>query len=94
MRINPTYAAANKTLTTLGLPDDYFFLGLILCGIMALFASLKHILYFAVAWWVVIGAITYYDAKVIKLAWKAYRRKPRFCCWRVTKAARKRIQHG
>lgn len=94
MKINPTFASANKTLTTMGLPDDYFFLGLILCGILALFGSGKAVLYFAGAWWVVIGAITYYDAKVIQLAWRAYRRKPRFCVWRVQKEAQKRIQHG
>jgi type IV secretory pathway VirB3-like protein len=94
MKINPTFASANKTLTTLGLPDDYFFLGLILCGILALFGSMKAVLYFAGAWWVVIGAITYSDVKVIKLFWKSFRRKARFCSWRVAKADRKRIQHG
>jgi type IV secretory pathway VirB3-like protein len=94
MKINPTFASANKTLTTLGLPDDYFFLGVILGSILALFGSMKALLYFAVAWWVVIGAITYSDAKVMKLFWKSLRRKPRFCSWRVAKADRKRIQHG
>jgi Type IV secretory pathway, VirB3-like protein len=94
MKINPTFASANKALTTLGLPDDYFFLGLVLCGILALFGSMKFVLYFAGAWWGVIWLITYYDAKVIQLAWRAYRRKPRFCIWRVTKEAQKRIQHA
>ena len=94
MKINPTFASANKTLTTAGLPDDYFFLGLMICGIVALFGSLKAVLYFAGAWWVAIGTITYYDAKVLQLAWRAYRRQPRFCSWRVAKAARERIQHG
>jgi len=94
MKIHPTFASANKTLTTLGLPDDYFFLGLLLGGLLALFGSLKLVLSFAGAWWGVIWLITYYDAKVIQFAWRAYRRKPRFCAWRVSKEARKRIQHG
>jgi hypothetical protein len=95
MKINPTFASANKTLTTMGIPDNYFFYGLIICAFLAAFSvSLKNIFYFAGAWWGAIWLITYYDAKAIRLAWRAYWRKPRFCIWRVSKDAIKRIQHA
>ena len=94
MKINPTYAVANKTLTTCWIPNASFWNGVgVAVPLAGMTGSFKLGAEFFAAWWVLIFIATFKDPKYTKLLWRAWRRKPWLCPWRVAKGDRKRIQH-
>jgi hypothetical protein len=92
MRINPTYGVLNKTITQFGIPRNRFYDGLFLAAaVFTVSASFRAAgITFAVAWGVIFAA-TYKDPQFIKLFWRASRRKPVLCPWRIKKSAGRRL---
>lgn len=94
MKINPTYGATNRVITTLWIPRNLFLNGVMVAvPLGSLSNSFKLAAGLFAAWWVIVFGLTYKDPQFTKLFYRAWRRKGMLCPWRVAKSARRRMQH-